>query len=119
MSEMNRSHLPTPPEEVADRLLSGKVALTTSISTTPEILKGDFSMVGVVLPAVSSITSLTVHAAVGPGGTYGQLYDTAGAAITVTVAQGRAVMLPPQIAPFGAIKLVANAAGDVYVSRMS
>jgi hypothetical protein len=119
MSEMNRSHLPTPESNADFALIAGKVALTTSVNTAIEILKGDYAMVGVVMPATTSAALLTIHAAVGPGGTYGELYGDDGTALTVVVAQGRAVMLPPQVAPFGAIKLVSDVAVDVYVSRMS
>lgn len=118
MSGMTRTHLPesTTPETKKPALF----ALTNSLATTAEIPFTDSSMMGVIIPSGSSITTLQIYAAIKPGGTYSPAYDETGTVLpTVTVAADRAVMLNPKIAPWGAIKLVANAAGDVLVSRKS
>lgn len=91
-------------------------SLTTEIGTTEEIMIGNHATGTVGIPTGSPITTLTYWVS-HDGVTYIPLYavDNA-AAVTQTVAQTRAY--PIRSEAFGArfLKLVANTAGDVYVS---
>ena len=97
----------------------GVKSLTTSATTTPEIDIEGFALGEVYVPAASPINTLTFHLAMQEGGTYLPAYDSAGAAVTLTVAAGRAYPLPATI--FGGMwmRIVANAAGDVSISVKS
>jgi hypothetical protein len=91
-------------------------ALTTSAATTPET---DFLGVAggtVYIPTGSTITTLTYHAAPQPGGTFLALQDSSGAAVTQTVAAEKAYDMPAAVFGVGALKIVANAAGSVFLS---
>jgi len=89
-------------------------------STTPEgsteISIRDFAGGGIVLPASTSATALTYHVAAKPGGAYRALYDRDDAAITQSVAQGRAYPLPDEIYGFGALKITADTEVTLTVS---
>jgi hypothetical protein len=89
------------------------VALTTSAATTPEIDLDGFAggSGSVVLPASSSITSLTYHGQRADG-TYAPAQDAAGA-VTQTVAQDKGYLLPAAVFRYRKIRIVANAAGSV------
>lgn len=96
------------------------VALTTSAGTTPQIAKGLYSKGVIHVPAGSSITSLTFHAATESNGTYLPLYEERGsgatAACTRTVSAGKSYELPAAISGAPFIKIVADAAGSVTIS---
>lgn len=72
----------------------------------------------VVIPAGSSITSLTYYVASTEGGTYIQLYDSVGA-VSTTVAASRAYQLPADLAGAANVKLVGNADGNVDLHLIS
>ncbi len=91
-------------------------ALTTSLATTAEIEIAEQAGGAVLIPAGSPITSLTYHGAREPGGAFVPLYDSQGLAVVQTVAAGRGYPLPEACFPYGALKLVANAAGTVELS---
>lgn len=94
---------------------SETVALTDSILTTPEI---DWSWVADAVAVITgNPTTLTFHAAEGPGGTYKALYDNAGNAVTLAVTQNRTYQLPAALFGCGAIKIVGGAAGNILLSK--
>lgn len=92
------------------------VSLTTSITTTEEIGFKGYGGGMVHVPNGSSVTSLTWWSAPEPGGTYEAAYDKDGNAVTQTVAADQAHPIPLALFGCGAIKAVANAAGNVQVS---
>lgn len=89
----------------------------TTASGSTAIPFGDFAGGHVYIPNGSSITTLTMHASA-DGVTYYEVYS-AGAALSVTVAADKSADFPDGV--FGArfLKLVANAAGTVYVTLKS
>lgn len=92
------------------------VALTTSAATTPEIDVSHFASGTIAVPTGSSITSLTYYTAPDMGGTYLAAYDDAGNAITQTVAAAKSYAMPAAIFGAAAIRIKANAAGNVTVA---
>lgn len=94
-------------------------SLNTAESTTPEILYGDFEYGIIFIPSGSPITSLTFYAAPESGGDFLPLYDVTNAAVTMTVAAGRAYPIPAECIAAKAIKIVSDAAGDVEMSFRS
>lgn len=92
------------------------VGLDTTVNASAEI-KFQARGATVLIPTGSGITSLTYYAAEKPGGTYLPLYASdASTEVTQTVQGGRAYDMPAAV--FGAypIKIVANAAGNVYLT---
>ena len=91
-------------------------SLTTAIGTTEEIIIGPHATGTVGIPTGSSITSLTYWVS-HDGVTYIPLWavDNA-AAVTQTVEQTRAYPIRPESFGSRFLKIVSNAAGDVYVS---
>ena len=69
-----------------------------------------------LIPSGSSITSLTFYGARQPGGTHVAIQDASGSPVTLSVAAGNGYPLPDACFGYGAIKLVADAAGDVEIS---
>ncbi len=96
--------------------VSATLALTTSDTTTPELLYGHAAGGTIFIPAASSITTLTYYAAKDPGGTYLPLQTSAGVAVTQTVAAGRAYDMPAACYGCRGLKIKANAAGTVQIS---
>ena len=100
-------------------------ALTTAIATTPEILYEEFESGMVLIPTGSSITTLTWWACHEVGGSYLPAKATA-VSLTVTprtyvttvqtVAQTGAYPIPAELTGAVGLKIVANAAGTVYLS---
>ena len=97
----------------------GTYALTTSATTTPEILIEGAASGEVFVPTGSPITTLTFHAAMNTGGTYTPMYDASGVAVTQTVAAARAYPLPAIAFGAATIRIVVNAAGSVGICLKS
>ena len=108
------------------------VAVTNSLSTTPDIPIGDWAAGGITIPTGSSLTSLAVYVAdrepsdplpsvpaqnAPTAPTYYPLHDATDAAIVMTVSATSAQALPAAIFAFGSVKLVGNAAGTITVSK--
>ena len=100
------------------------VALTTSAGTTP-VISFQKCVAGTIhLPSTSTATLLTWHsgytapatsAAAESATVFVAAYDSAGAAVTQTVASGAgAYPIPVALAGCRFVKCVANAAGTVY-----
>ncbi|HEX4000646.1 MAG TPA: hypothetical protein VHX65_19010 [Pirellulales bacterium] len=92
------------------------LALTNNLSTTAEIDLTEVANGCVLVPGGSPITSLTYYGAIQPGGTYVAIQDGDGHAVTQTVAAGGGYPIPDYCSSYGALKLVANAAGNVELS---
>jgi len=73
----------------------------------------------VVLPASSSITTITWYVAITPDDTFVPAKDGIGGAVTTTIAQGQGCLIPAALFAAGAIKAVGNAAGVIDVSLKS
>lgn len=91
------------------------LSLTTELATTGELDTSEVAGGAVLVPAGSSITTLTWYGAVQPGGTYVPIYEAAGQ-VTHAVAAERGYAVPDACFGFGAIKIVADAEGSVGVS---
>ncbi len=92
------------------------IAVTTDLTTTQEI---DLTAVAggcVLIPEGSSISTLAYYGATELGGDYVAIQDGLGSAVTQAVAAGQGFPLPDACSGYGALKLVANAAGTVDVS---
>ncbi len=94
-------------------------ALTTSEASTPKIEIGEFSSGVVFIPAGETVVTLTFYAAPNSGGTHLPMYDSAGVAITLTVANTRCYPLPASIFGAANIKIVANVACTAHFSFKS
>jgi len=87
--------------------------------TTPAISFGDAAGGLIIIPTGSSITSLTFYGSDTAAGTYVQIYDSANAAVSRTVAEARAYALPDECFAVRWLKIVANAAGAVKLTLKS
>lgn len=88
------------------RLLNTTIA--SSQTTSGEIdLSGD-TLVGIQMPATFTGTAITFTGATVSGGTFQAITDKAGVAVSVTVAGGKFVVIPPDTihAPF--VKIVSG-----------
>lgn len=94
-------------------------ALTTSASTTPEISIEYYGSGQIYVPTGSSITTLTYHVAEKIGGTYLPAQDATGTAVTQTVGAAKAYPIPAILFGAVAMRIVANAAGNVIVNVKS
>ena len=97
----------------------GTIALTTSAATSPEIDISGASMGAVIVPAASTITSLTYYVALNTGGAYVAAQDSAGAAIVQTVAADEAHPIPVGVFGASTMRVVADNAGSVGVCLKS
>ncbi len=93
-----------------------ELALTNSLATTAEIDLTEVASGCVLVPSGSPLTSLTYYGAIQPGGTYVAIQDGNGHAATQTVAPDNGYPIPDFCSSYGALKLVANAAGTVELS---
>ena len=93
--------------------------LTTSASTSPELDISNYSSGEIFIPAASSITTLTYHVSSATGGTYYPAYDSAGSAVTQTVAASRGYAMPSSVFGAPAIRIVVNANGAVAITLKS
>jgi len=117
---ISRLFLPEPGLKDIDEQAKCAFALNTAEGTTPEIPFTEFAGGRIYIPADSSITALTFWDAPVPGGTFLPSYDDAAtpAAIAWTgLTAGRSYLIPPKLFAAGAIKIVVNVAGTVYISR--
>lgn len=101
--------------QIDRRTTKHTLSLTTSLGTTEACPMTSLASGMVFIPTGSSITSLTFHAAHTAGGTYHAVYDSAGTAVTKTVAATRCYPLPVSIYGCHSFKIVSDAAGDVTV----
>jgi len=100
------------------RSLQRTVSIATSAASSKEIPYSGYERGQVIIPAGSSITTLTWHVAEKVNGTFVPAYDSAAspAAVTQTVAAGRAYPIPAALAGAASLKAVGNVAGSVYVN---
>ena len=71
------------------------------------------TIVGMIIPASFEGVTLTFHVAPRPGDTYQPLYDSAGNAVSFTVASNRQIWVPAEV--FGGVKnlkITSNTAAD-------
>ena len=94
-------------------------ALTTSLATTAAIDISHHAWGTVHIPTGSSITSLTYYTSIAPNGTFVAAQDSTPAAIVQTVGAAKSYPLPSALFGAAAIKIVANAAGNVDISLKS
>jgi len=92
------------------------VTLDSVLADTPEINWSGAVAGTIFIPAGSTITTLTYHAAPKKGGTYLPLQTSAGVAVTQTVVATKAYDMPASLVGCGAIKIVTNADGAVEIS---
>ena len=92
--------------------------LATTLEDTPRVSFADFAGGAVRLPAASSITSLAFYGAERDDdlATFAELYDRSGEAVTLEVAADRMTELHDAVFGCAAIKIVADAAGQVFLS---
>jgi hypothetical protein len=108
-----------PTDEGTKNATGSTVALNTAIGTTAEIKYTEVAGGMVMVPAASSITSITWWAAPYPGGTYEAVVDGAGSEVATTIAADQSAAIPSALFGAGAIKGVVNSAGSVQVSLKS
>ena len=91
-----------------------KPTIALGESSSSVIDKRDRVMTGVILPSALTSVTMTAWASDTPDGTYAQVYDSDGNAVSLTVAASRAVGLEgteaDACAPWPYLKLVGNAA---------
>lgn len=92
------------------------VAVTDALATAQEIIFSDQAGGRVYIPSGSSITSLTWYDAPEPGGTFLASYDEYGTALAQTVAAEKSYEIPVSLAGAGALKVVGDAAGTIYLA---
>lgn len=93
------------------------VALLTT-SSSPRIDISKYAWGEIYIPNGSAITTLTYYTAY-PNGTYFAAYDSAGAAVTQTVAADRSYPIPAAMFGASLIQIRANAAGTVHITLKS
>lgn len=98
---------------------TGVAVDNSALASSTEIDITSYSSGSVFVPSGSSLTTLTWYAAEKCGGTYHAAYDSAGSAVTQTVAADRAYPIPAALFGASAIKAIGNAAGTVIVSLKS
>lgn len=91
----------------------GAYTLDSVLADTPVITYKNYAGGAVIIPSGSSITSLTYYGAGDYSGTFTAIYDSAGVAVTQTVAGGRAYPIPDACFPYPYLKIVSNADGAV------
>ena len=112
--------------QISKDLASYTIAVGTTEATSDEIPYEEWSSGEVFIPTGSTITSLTWYAAYrqrnqpsgtvpSPAPTYLPAQDSAGAAVTQTVAATKCYPIPVALAGCAAIKCVGNAAGTITV----
>lgn len=96
------------------------LAVTDSLDTTPAISFEDVRGAMVFLPAGCAISTLTFYAAPANGGTFVAAYDdtptTPIAAQLTGLDESRCYPVPAKMYGAGAIKMVGDVAGTVYLS---
>ena len=79
--------------QVSKRTVTATIANGTTTSTEIDLTKTD--IVGIYIPAAFTGTAITFTSAFTSGGTFGSVRDGAGAALSLTVAQGQFVKVSP------------------------
>lgn len=95
---------------MSTRLKASTATIASSGTTSNAIFIGGDSLVGIILPAAITSTTLAIHAS-HDGTTYNAMYDTAGNAVSLTIAASQHLHLAP--ATFSSanyIKLVCGSA---------
>jgi hypothetical protein len=93
------------------------VTVTDSATTTGEVMLNNAAGGRVLVPAGSSITTLTWHE--GRESARFACYDEDGVAVTQTVQAGRSYPIPPSLNGAGPVYPVGDVAGTIYVRRKS
>jgi hypothetical protein len=95
------------PTVLSTTILSGQ-------TTSAALHLRDYVLVGLIMPAAFTGTTITFTASDTLGGTYVTIYDSSGAAISATVAASRAIGLTgaevDAVAPWQFVKLVSGSA---------
>lgn len=93
------------------------VTVDTNVADAEVVNNLRYAGGSVIVPAASSITSLTFYICHTPGGTYVPYSDQDGVAVVLTVAASNGYALPDALfgAPF--FKMVGNADGVVSIFR--
>ena len=89
------------------------VAVGATSAASKEVSLEQFAGGVVYIPAAETVVTLTYYTAPVAGGTYLQLYDEDGIAVTQTVSHTKAYAIPAAVWGCGFVKLVGNAAKDV------
>ena len=92
------------------------ISVTTAVSTSKEILYGEYTSGEVFVAAGSAVVTLTWHVAPEAGGTYLPASDYDGVAVTQTVAHTNAYPIPLALIGSRALKVVGNATGTIDIS---
>lgn len=71
------------------------VSIASSAQTSSPIATGGMCLVGLILPAAFTGTAITFQVSSAIDGTFQDLYDSSGALVSMTVAQGRAYAVDP------------------------
>lgn len=97
---------------------SQRVSVTTSLATTPEVIFSDQVVGRIRIPSGSSITTLTFYDCEEPAGEFALAIDAATNGV-LTVAAGRSYKIPYELVGAGCLKIVGNAAGEIYLNMKS
>ena len=89
------------------------VASAGDIADATAIPMASYAGLIIRIPAGSSINSLTFYHADSSDGTYFALYDSAAAAVTLTVAASRDYVIPAAVNTCSFVKILGNAAGTI------
>lgn len=112
---MSREHWPCGDDD-------GAVLVNTAESTTAKVRFEGAAGARVYIPSGSTITELTFYDAPKFTGDFLASYDDAATPVEVKLtglSAGRSYPVPAKMYGAGAIKMVGNAAGTVYLSRKS
>lgn len=104
------------PARIGRESIPVTLLLDTAEGTTAKFDMENAAGGTIYIPTGSPITTLTFWAAPLYGGTFLALYDSLGAAVTMTVSAAKAYDLPAALYGVGAVKIVVNAQGTVIVS---
>ena len=92
------------------------MAVDTNIADSAAINYGDFETGMVLVPSGASYVTLTWHTCGTEDGTYLPASDSAGVAVTQTVAASKAYPIPVALKGARFLKITGNAAGVVGVT---
>lgn len=107
--------------------VTGKaVAITTDVATTPIVDKSGYPLGRIYIPTGSTITTLTFydqpHVKKGTDPASSDAYytamDSAGAAVTLTVAAAKSYPLPEGVATSPLLRITGDAAGSITIVLM-
>lgn len=92
------------------------LTLGTSAGASTAIDMAHWAGGGIIIPIGETYVTLTFYVSDSLTGTYVQLFDDAGIAVSRTVVANQARPLPPEVYGYAALKIVANAAGTAHVT---